>query len=89
MKSPKQEAISDAAFGKRSYAAYLREQGKTYVEIGRVFDASGNYGRELAKAYPRRMRSLARDLRYLREVLEMIAETSTPPNGKEKPNGNA
>jgi hypothetical protein len=73
MARTKQE-ISDTAFGKSSYAAYLLEQGKTRKEIGAMFNASTAYGRELTQHYSMRMRFLGSSLRPLRSVLEMLAK---------------
>jgi hypothetical protein len=90
MKSPKQEAISDAALGKRVYAAYMREQGKSYKEIAERFNAtSSTYGQFLVRGHRSKMLSVVQNLRPLKDVLEMIAETPKPMHEKETSNGHA
>jgi hypothetical protein len=75
MKSLKQEEISKRAFEKRVYAAYMREQGKTYKEIAQRFNtASCNNGMILVRGYQVKMRTLVRGLAPLRDVLEMLAQ---------------
>jgi hypothetical protein len=88
--SPKKEAISDAALGKRVYAAYMRDQGKTYKEIAERFNAtSSTYGQFLVRGHRSKMLSVVQNLRPLKNVLEMLAKTPEPMNEKELSNGHA
>ena len=67
-----QQIISDKSQARCSAAAYMREQGMTYKSIGERMGVSPERARQLREKHRRTVERSARELRYIREYLELL-----------------